>query len=103
MKNLFQTILQGLSGSNGEGSSKRWAAFNYNVLLSYLVAIYGLAYAYVVYKDSGSPLHSAVQGLLWPIVGTIGGYALSSLGITYFDKKLDTKKEVELKKAESDT
>ncbi len=60
-------------------------------------------YVYVVIVNNGSEIHRSVESLMWPMFGTIVSTALSALGITYFDKKLDTKKDVEIKKAEVST
>ena len=100
MNNLWQTIVQSLQGLNNAGSSKRATAFGFFLLSAILVISYASMYVYVVIMNTGSILHGAVESLMWPMFGTVVSTLLSSLGITYFDKKLDTKKEVEIKKAE---
>ena len=100
INNLWQTIVQSLQGLNNAGSSKRATAFGFFLLSAILVISYASMYVYVVIMNTETKLHEAVESLMWPMFGTAVSTLLSSLGITYFDKKLDTKKEVELKKAE---
>ena len=100
INNLWQTIVQSLQGLNNAGSSKRATAFGFFLLSAFLVICYGSMYVYVVITNTKTALHEAVESLMWPMFGTVVSTLLSSLGITYFDKKLDTKKEVEIKKAE---
>lgn len=98
--NLAQTIIESLQGMNNSGSSKRATAFGFFILSAILSISYTAMYVYVVIKNTGSELHKDVESLMWPMFGTVVSTLLSALGITYFDKKLDTKKDVELKKAE---
>ena len=101
MYNLWQTIVESLQGLNSSGSSKRATAFGFFILSAILVISYASMYVYVVIMNTGTNLHEAVEALMWPMFGTVVSTILSALGITYFDKKLDTKKDVEFKKAEN--
>ncbi len=102
MYNLWKTIIESLQGINNSGSSKRATAFGFFILSAILVISYASMYVYVVLANSASELHRAVESLMWPMIGTVVSAVLTSLGFTTWEKKSDNKKEVEIKKAESD-
>ncbi len=99
--NLWQTLVASLQGMNNEGSSKRATAFGFFILSAFLVICYGSMYVYVVIVNTKSILHESVEGLMWPMFGTVVSTLLTSLGLTTWEKKSDNKKEVEIKKAEN--
>lgn len=102
---FVQKILETLSGFNNIGSSKRMAA----AIIIAMAAILDMCYAYS-YVHCAMLLQTEITSIHTIIVNqweyTLSANflaAASCLGITYFDKKLDTKKEVEIKKSENNS
>lgn len=103
MYNLWKTIVASLQGLNSEGSSKRVAAAWILIFTGVLDGCYGFSFVYstLLSKEELTSIHTIIVNQ-WEYTLSANFFAAASyLGITYFDKKLDTKKEVELKKAES--
>lgn len=92
----LDTIIGTFRGLDNEGSSKRATAFGFFLLSFILIGSYAFCYVYVVVNDittiSGVTVRDQFTTVLFTVVGTLS----TALGITYFDKKLDTKKEVAL-------
>jgi len=101
MYNLWKTLVASLQGMNNTGSSKRATALGFYVLSAIMIITYSACYAYVVIKNNNTPTGHFVINQFEVVLFTVVSTLSTALGITYFDKKLDTKKEVELKKAES--
>ena len=102
MYNLWKTLIEGLRGLNNNGSSKRIAGALVLFFTVMLDGCYGFCFVHanLVSENELTSIHKSIVDQ-WEYTLSANFLAAASyFGITYFDKKLDTKKEVELKKAE---
>ena len=103
MYNLWKTLVGSLQGVNDEGSSKRATAFGFFILSAILVVTYSSCYAYVVLNSNNTGIGTFVINQFEIVLFTVVGTLSTALGLTTFEKKVDAKKDVEIKKVESET
>lgn len=102
-KTFWQVFLETIKGVNNQGSSKRATAFGLFWMTVGCNAVYWFVFVYsaLLKQSEVTTLHTMVHSnWVFTLTSDIGAM-LTCLGITAWEKKSINKKEVELKKAET--